>query len=64
MPGAAPARILRPVSERAGEADAAHQQMAHQGFARILAEAGDDVDHALGDARLGQQFGEFEGAER
>ena len=50
--------------DRAGEGDAADQRVADQRRARLLAEAGDDVEHAGRQAGLERQLGQAQGGER
>ena len=61
---AAIAMIARPVGDRAGEGDAAHQRVADQRRARLLAVAGDDVEHAGRQAGLQRQLGQAQSRER
>jgi hypothetical protein len=53
-----------PGLDAAGEADAAHQRVAHQRLPCLLAEAGDDVEDASGQARLPAELGQAQRGER
>ena len=50
--------------DRAGEGDPAHQRVADQGRPGLLAEAGDDVEHARRDAGLERQLGQPQRGQR
>ncbi len=54
---------LTPRAPAAGEADLAQAAASHQGLADAQV-AGDDVEHALGEARFLDQLGEFQGGGR
>ena len=58
------AMIARPGLDRAGEGDAAHQRMADQRRARLLAIAGDDIEHARREAGLRRELGEAQRGQR
>jgi len=49
---------------RAGEGDLVDARVAHHGHSDLTARAGDDVEHALGQACLSREIGELERGER